>query len=70
MPRDSQNKSKVISHFSQIINTTKKEYQSAAKEIKELTEENMQLKKDFKKYKYYRYRDDIKNQKEKMRKKN
>ena len=31
MQSDSQNKNKVISHFSQIINSTKKQYQNAIK---------------------------------------
>ena len=31
MQRDSHNKSKVISHFSQIINSFKKEYQNTVK---------------------------------------
>ena len=36
MQKDSENKSKVINHFSQIINTTKIEYQIAVNKIKKL----------------------------------
>ena len=40
MQSDSQNKNKVISHFSQIINSTKKQYQNAIKKLHELENEN------------------------------
>ena len=43
--RDSQNKNKVISHFSQIITSTKKQYQNAIKKLHELGNGNKELKK-------------------------
>ena len=67
MQRDRKNKSKVISHFSEIISSTKKEYQTAVIKIKKRTEENNELKGKLEKYKYY-YSNDIKNQKDGMRK--
>ena len=60
MQRNSQNKSKVISYFSQIISSTEKEYQNARKNVKELKNVNNELKRELEKYTYY-YRNNIKN---------
>ena len=41
--RNSQNKSKVIRHYSQIINSSKKEHYNAVKKVNEINYENEEL---------------------------
>ena len=46
MQRGNKNKNKVISHFSQIISSTKKEHQNATKNLNELKNEDNELKRE------------------------
>ena len=41
--RNSQSKSKIISHYSQIINSSKKEHYNAIKKVNEIKYENEEL---------------------------
>ena len=57
-----------MNRFSQIINSIKKEYQNAIKNLNEIKNKNSKLKKELERHKYY-YRNEIKNQKDAMRRK-